>query len=60
VARDELGGNVRTILKYRAGFTLTELSVLMGVGMILASVLVADLSQARMKLRQPEAVGNGH
>ena len=49
---------MRTILKYRAGFTLTELSVLIAVGTMLASVLVADLSQARMKLLQQACAAN--
>ncbi|HXI83369.1 MAG TPA: prepilin-type N-terminal cleavage/methylation domain-containing protein [Verrucomicrobiae bacterium] len=40
------------------GFTLTELSVLMMVGAILASVLVADLSQTRMKLLQQACAAN--
>ena len=49
---------MRGILKRRAGFTLTELSVLVAVGTMLASVLVADLSQARMKLLQQACAAN--
>src|ERR1019366_1566855 len=45
-------------LRPRAGFTLTELSVLMGVGVILASVVAADLDQARMKLLQQACAAN--
>ena len=40
------------------GFTLTELSVLMGVGAILASVLAADLNQTRQKLLQQACAAN--
>ncbi len=50
--------NVRTSLKRRTGFTLTELSVLMGVGAILASVVAADLNQARTKLLQQACAAN--
>jgi prepilin-type processing-associated H-X9-DG protein len=49
---------VRTILKRREGFTPTELSVLMAVGTMLAGVLVADLSQTRMKLLQQACAAN--
>jgi prepilin-type processing-associated H-X9-DG protein len=45
-------------LRPRDGFTLTELAVLIAVGAILASVLVADLSQARMKLLQQACAAN--
>ena len=44
--------------KRRTGFTLTELSVLVGIGAILASVLVADLNQTRMKLLQQACAAN--
>jgi prepilin-type processing-associated H-X9-DG protein len=40
------------------GFTLTELSVLVAVGGILVSVLVADLSQTRQKLLQQACAAN--
>ena len=45
-------------LRPEGAFTFTELSVLMLVGAILASVLVADLSQTRMKLLQQACVAN--
>jgi prepilin-type processing-associated H-X9-DG protein/prepilin-type N-terminal cleavage/methylation domain-containing protein len=44
--------------KRRDGFTLTELSVLMAVGAILASVLAADLVQDRAKLLQQACAAN--
>src|ERR1035437_5337253 len=49
---------MRNLSKPKDGFTLTELSVLMGVGVILVSVLVADLSQTRMKLLQQACAAN--
>ena len=49
---------MRNLLRSRNGFTLTELSVLVAVGAMLASVLVADLSQTRMKLLQQACAGN--
>jgi prepilin-type processing-associated H-X9-DG protein len=49
---------MRHSLKGRSGFTLTELSVLMGVGVILASVLAADLNQTREKLLQQACAAN--
>ena len=49
---------MRNLLKSRDGFTLTELSVLMAVGAILASVMVADLNQARTKLLQQACAAN--
>jgi prepilin-type processing-associated H-X9-DG protein len=49
---------MRTGLKHKDGFTLTELSVLMGVGVILASVVAADLNQTRMKLLQQACAAN--
>ena len=49
---------MRNLLKCRNGFTLTELSVVIAVGAILASVLVADLSQARTKLLQQACAAN--
>jgi prepilin-type processing-associated H-X9-DG protein len=49
---------VRNSMKYRTGFTLTELSVLIAVGAMLASVLVADLSQTRTKLLQQACAAN--
>src|ERR1035437_4968743 len=45
-------------LSPRDGFTLTEFSVLMAVGVMLAGVLVADLSQTRMKLLQQACAAN--
>src|SRR5438477_11279748 len=57
MVRSELG-NVRNTLKRRTGFTLMELSVLVGVGLILASVLAADLNQARTKLLQQACAAN--
>ena len=49
---------MRNLPRSRDGFTLTELSVLMAVGAILASVLVADLSQTRQKLLQQACAAN--
>ena len=49
---------MRKILKYKEAFTLTELSVLLAMGVILASVLAADLSQTRMKLLQQACAAN--
>src|SRR3984957_12044847 len=49
---------MRNPLKFRDGFTLTELSVLVAVGAILASVVVADLSQTRQKLLQQACAAN--
>jgi len=49
---------MRNPLKIRDGFTLTELSVLLAVGGILAGVLVADLSQTRQKLLQQACAAN--
>jgi prepilin-type processing-associated H-X9-DG protein len=49
------------IAKQRAsttGFTLTELLVLIGVGSVLAGVLLADLTQARTKLLQQACAAN--
>ncbi len=40
------------------GFTLTELLVLVGVGAILSSVLIADFSQVRLKLLQQACAAN--
>ncbi|HXI83370.1 MAG TPA: hypothetical protein VNL17_04675 [Verrucomicrobiae bacterium] len=44
--------------KHRDGFTLAELSVLMTVGALLASVVVADLNQTRTKLLQQACAAN--
>ena len=41
-----------------AGFTRTELLVLLGVSVVLTSVLAADLTQARMKLLQQACAAN--
>ena len=49
---------MRNLSRSREGFTLTELSVLMGVGVILASVVAADLNQARTKLLQQACAAN--
>jgi prepilin-type processing-associated H-X9-DG protein len=49
---------VRAIFQCKTGFTLTELSVLMGVGVILASVLAADLNQTRTTLLQQACAAN--
>ena len=49
---------MRNTPRSRDGFTLTELSVLIGVGAILASVVAADLSQARTKLLQQACAAN--
>ncbi len=42
----------------KAAFTLTELLVLVGVGAILSSVLIADFSQVRLKLLQQACAAN--
>ncbi|HTS19861.1 MAG TPA: hypothetical protein VMP11_19955 [Verrucomicrobiae bacterium] len=42
----------------RTGFTLTELSVLVGVGALLSSLLLADLTQTRQKLLQQSCAAN--
>jgi prepilin-type processing-associated H-X9-DG protein len=42
----------------REGFTLTELAVLISVGAMLASILVADFSQMRLKLLQQSCAAN--
>src|SRR5664280_1759558 len=44
--------------RQQAGFTLTELLVLMGVGSVLAGLLVADLSQTKTKFFQQACAGN--
>ena len=49
---------MRNLSRSREGFTLTELSVLMGVGVILASVVAADLNEARTKLLQQACAAN--
>jgi prepilin-type processing-associated H-X9-DG protein len=49
---------MRNLSKPKDGFTLTELSVLMAVGAMLASVLVADLNQTRAKLLQQACAAN--
>src|SRR5664279_1425577 len=41
-----------------AGFTLTELLVLIGVGSMLAGLLMADLTQAKSKLLQQACAAN--
>ncbi|HUJ10038.1 MAG TPA: prepilin-type N-terminal cleavage/methylation domain-containing protein [Verrucomicrobiae bacterium] len=43
--------------KRRAGFTLTELLVLIGVGSVLAGLLVADLNQTKVKFYQQACAG---
>ncbi len=42
----------------RTGFTLTELLVVIGVGFVLAGVLLADLTQTRTKLLQQACSAN--
>src|SRR5258706_426135 len=49
---------MRKLLKFRNGFTLTKLSVLMTVGAILASVVAADLNQTRTKPLQQACAAN--
>jgi prepilin-type processing-associated H-X9-DG protein/prepilin-type N-terminal cleavage/methylation domain-containing protein len=49
---------MRNLPRFRDGFTLTELSVLVAVGAILASVVAADLNQARTKLLQQACAAN--
>ena len=44
--------------KKQAGFTRTELIVLLGVGAMLTSVLAADLTQTRVKLLQQACAAN--
>lgn len=43
---------------HRAGFTLTELLVLVAVGGMLSSLLIADFSQTRLKLLQQSCAVN--
>ena len=47
-----------TTEKEQAGFTRTELLVLLGVSVMLTSVLAADLTQTRMKLLQQACAAN--
>jgi len=47
-----------TTNKEQAGFTRTELLVLLGVSVVLTSVLAADLTQTRMKLLQQACAAN--
>lgn len=49
---------MRTKDTRKAGFTLTELLVLIGVGSVLAGLLVADLTQTRTKFLQQACAGN--
>jgi prepilin-type processing-associated H-X9-DG protein len=49
---------MRTARSNTAGFTRTELLVLLGVGAILSGVLGADLNQAKLKLLQQACAAN--
>jgi prepilin-type processing-associated H-X9-DG protein len=48
----------RRNLRSKAGFTLTELLVLVAVGAVLTGLLVPDLSQAHLKLLQQACAAN--